>query len=112
MDNFTLVTRKGLGGGFNIAKNAIEIIMNYILPISKYMCEPQLKKKRLYEELGVAKNTELQKLSRNILDFLQYSDGKNNISDISKFIKCSNNKTYGIYKLLLDNKLLINDKNE
>jgi len=112
LDNFTLVTRKGLGGGFNIAKNAIEIIMNYILPISKYMCEPQLKKKRLYEELGVAKNTELQKLSRNILDFLQYSDGKNNISDISKFIKCSHNKTYGIYKLLLDNKLLINDKNE
>ena len=47
-------------------------------------------------------------LSRRILDFLQYSDGKNDIFQISKYIKCTFNETKKIYKILLKEKLLEN----
>jgi len=105
LDDFKLVTKKGLNGGFNVAKEAIKIIMKDIVPVSRYFCEPKLQKKKLYKNL----NTKIHAPDSNrILDFLQYSDGKNNIEDISRYIKRSLESTYDIYKLLLKNKLLKN----
>ena len=63
------------------------------------------KKKKLIQSLS----TNVYSVNTNrILDFLQYADGKNNIAEISKYIKCSLNNTYTIYKLLEKNKLLKN----
>ena len=105
LDDFKLVTKKGLNGGFNVAKEAIKIIMKDIVPVSRYFCEPKLQKKKLYKNL----NAKIHAPDSNrILDFLQYSDGKNNIEDISRYIKRSLESTYDIYKLLLKNKLLKN----
>jgi aminopeptidase-like protein len=106
LDDFNLVTRKGLGGGFNVVKKAIEIIMQEIIPKSKTICEPKLQKRKLYESLSVKENYKKNILSSKILDFLQYSDNKNNILDISKHIKCSVKQTYDIHRLLLKNNLL------
>lgn len=105
LDNFKLVTKKGLNGGFKVAKEAIEIIMNDIVPVSRFLCEPKLQKKNLYESLSTGSGTPD---SSKILDFLQYADGKNNIADISKYIKQSLANTYAIYSLLVKNKLLKN----
>ena len=38
--------------------------------------------------------------SKKILDFLQYSDGKNDLSEISKIIKVSKKEAYKIYGIL------------
>ena len=105
LDSFNLVTKKGLNGGFKVAKEAIEIIMNDIVPVSRFLCEPKLQKKNLYESLSTGSGTPD---SSKILDFLQYADGKNNIADISKYIKQSLANTYAIYSLLVKNKLLKN----
>ena len=105
LDSFNLVTKKGLNGGFKVAKEAIEIIMNDIIPVSRFLCEPKLQKKNLYESLSTGSGTPD---SSKILDFLQYADGKNNIADISKYIKQSLANTYAIYSLLVKNKLLKN----
>ena len=105
LDNFKLVTKKGLNGGFKVAKEAIEIIMNDIIPVSRFLCEPKLQKKNLYESLSTVSSA-LD--SAKILDFLQYADGKNNIVGISKYIKQSLANTYAIYSLLVKNKLLKN----
>ena len=43
--------------------------------------------------------------SKKILNFLQYSDGKNRIEDISKKINLSLNETQNIYKLLKKKKI-------
>ena len=105
LDDFKLVTKNGLNGGFNIVKEAINIMMKEIVPISRYICEPMLQKKKIIQSLSTgvySANTS------KILDFLQYADGKNNIAEISKYIKCSLNNTYTIYKLLEKNKLLKN----
>ena len=103
LDNFKLVTKKGLNGGFKVAREAIKIIMKDIIPVSRFLCEPKLQKKKLYESLSTGSSTAD---SSKILDFLQYADGKNNIEEISRYIKCSLSSTYDVYKLLLINKLL------
>jgi len=104
LDNFNLVTKKGLNGGFRVVKEAIKIIMKDIIPIAKHTCEPKLQKKNLYNSLS-AKTYNPE--SGKILDFLQYADGKNNIMDISRYIKRSFKNTFSIYKLLVKKKLLI-----
>jgi aminopeptidase-like protein len=106
LDSFNLVTKKGLNGGFKVAKEAIEIIMNDIIPVSRFLCEPKLQKKNLYESLSTGSGT--LDSSKIFLNFLQYADGKNNIVGISKYIKQSLANTYAIYSLLVKNKLLKN----
>ena len=106
LDSFNLVTKKGLNGGFKVAKEAIEIIMNDIVPVSRFLCEPKLQKKNLYESLSTGSGT--LDSSKIFLNFLQYADGKNNIVGISKYIKQSLANTYAIYSLLVKNKLLKN----
>ena len=105
MDDFKLVTKKGLNGGFKIVKEAIKIIMKDIIPMSKNICEPKLQKTNLIKSLST---NVYDPDSNRILDFLQYADGKNNILDISKYIKLSFNNTYDIYKLLVKKNLLKN----
>ena len=105
MDDFKLVTKKGLNGGFKIVKEAIKIIMKDVIPMSKNICEPKLQKTNLIKSLST---NVYDPDSNRILDFLQYADGKNNILDISKYIKLSFNNTYDIYKLLVKKNLLKN----
>ena len=80
LDNFNLVTEKGVKGGFNVAKEAIKILNQKIIPKNKILCEPQLGKRSLYPTLS----TKSEKGStRNYTNFLQYADGKNDLYDIS-----------------------------
>ena len=108
LDNFDLVTLKGLRGGFNVAKTAIELILNNIYPKSKIHCEPKFSKyfgKALSKNnyYSVRKKERPEKILRN---FLQYADGTNSLKKISKFINISLKKTVLIYKLLKKKKLI------
>ena len=96
-DNFNLVTLKGLKGGFNVAKKAITLLDKIIIPKSKVICEPNLGKRGLYPTLGKRTN---QSRAKKILNFLQYSDGKNDLSEISKIIKVSKKEAFAIYGIL------------
>jgi len=101
LDDFKLVTRKGLSGGFKIVKKSIENLLNYIIPKCKIICEPKLQKRNLYESLSTKFNSEKKQMSKKILDFLQYADGKNNLESISKFINLPFKQTQKLYKILL-----------
>ena len=108
LDNFDLVTLKGLQGGFSVAKTAIEIILNNIYPKSKFYCEPQMKKYfgsnlSQYDYFSLKKKKRPEKILRN---FLQYADGTNSLNKISKFINLNLKKTTYIYKLLLKKNLI------
>jgi aminopeptidase-like protein len=108
LDNFDLVTLKGLQGGFRVAKTAIEIILKNTYPKSKFYCEPFMKK---YFSSGLSKHNYFslkkevrpEKILRN---FLVYADGTNSLNKISKFINLSLKKTTNIYKLLLKKNLI------
>ena len=66
LDNFKLRTKSGLSGGFKIAKTAIQNLLNLntlkiekkrltkgIKPKCKFICEPNLGKRGLYNLLGI-----------------------------------------------------------
>ncbi len=104
LDNFDVVTLKGLKGGYQVAKTAVDILLNLTIPRSKILCEPQMSKKGLYPNLSTKKRNQV---SQSYLDFIQYSDGKNTIEAISKKIHLNIHKTKKIYKLLKKKKLVI-----
>ena len=104
LDNFNLVTKEGLKGGYVVAKKAIDILLKKTIPKNLVICEPQMSKRYLYPALSMSKKN--YKIS-NIMNFLQYSDGRNDLKDISKIIKLSLKKVLDIFKLLKKKKLVI-----
>jgi aminopeptidase-like protein len=104
LDNFNLVTKEGLKGGYVVAKKAIDILLKKTIPKNLVVCEPQMSKRYLYPTLSIFKRN--YKIA-NIMNFLQYSDGKNDLKDISKIIKLSLKKVLDIFKLLKKKKLVI-----
>ena len=94
-DDFKVVTLKGLKGSFRVAKKIIITLQNSIIPISKNKCETQLYRKNLSKL--IKKNKVVN--SRNILNFLQYCDGKNDLELIAKYINLKLSDTKKILKL-------------
>ena len=103
-DDFSLCTKKGLKESFNVAKNAIQAMQKMIIPTSKLICEPQLGKRGLYSK--ISKNYK-RDFFRLLLDFLQYSDGKNDLKKISQKIKVNYKNSIKIYKVLKKENLII-----
>ena len=101
LDNFDLVTEKGIRGGFRVAKKAIEIIQKKTIPQNKFLCEPHMSKRGLYPTIKIQKD-----FPKNIMDFLQYSDGKHDLKDLSKLIKVNLTKVSKIYRFLLKRKII------
>ena len=102
LDDFNVVTQKGVNGGYKVVKKAINILLNKIIPISTILCEPQMSKKGLYSILN-------RKDKLNYIDlknFIQYADGKNDLDSISKYIKLNIRMTKKICKILLMHKLI------
>lgn len=109
LDKFdTVVTSKGLDGGFNLIKKCIESIEKNFYPISVVKGEPFLSKRNLYPNLNDAQGSKIDKYSRTIINFLSWCDGKNDIVDISNRISVPVWELYQICELLKKNKLIKN----
>ena len=83
----------------------IQINLKKTIPRTKFLCEPQMSKRGLYPSLSTLKT---MGSSKDIMNFLQYSDGSNDLKEISKLIKCTFNKTKKIFHLLKKNDLINN----
>ena len=103
-DNFKLVTKKGIYGGYKVAKTAIEILLKMQIPKNLILCEPQMSKKNLYHSLS---NNKIKQNTKNIMNFLQFADGSNELKEISKYIKCNLAETKKIYDILLKKRLIL-----
>ncbi len=108
LDDFKLCTIKGLKGGFKVSKKAIEILQKKIIPKSSITCQPLMSKRGLYPTLSNLKNMIPYKKSAIFLDFLQYSDGRNDLIEISKILKLKLSKILEINNILLKIKLITN----
>jgi aminopeptidase-like protein len=104
LDNFNLVTKKGISGGFNVAKTAINILRNKIIPKNMILCEPQMGKRGFYPSLS-RKETKNKDVN-NYMSFLQYADGKNDLDDIAKTLNLSLYEARKILNILKKNKLI------
>ena len=98
-----VVTQKGLNQSFNFVKECINIINKEPRPKLLTICEPQMSKRNLYPSLSTKIKTNDTK---NIMNFLAYCDGKNNLTEISRLIKIKKSKAKNIFNLLLKNKLI------
>ena len=103
LDNFNVVTLKGIKGGYNVAKKSIIILLNKIIPKNKILCEPQMGKRGLYPTLSTK---EKKSTTNNYMNFLQYADGNNSIERISKKINLGLNLTKKIFLKLKSNNLV------
>jgi aminopeptidase-like protein len=105
LDNFNLVTLKGITGGFKVAKKSIEVILENIYPKYKILGEPQMGRRGLYPSLSTKTKN---KLIISYMDFLQYSDGSNSLKKISTLINLDYKSTKMINSILLKNNLISN----
>jgi len=103
LDDFKLVTIKGLTGGFNVAKKAVQVLLNYRFPKTNFICEPQMGKRGMYPLISLPHKTQSLK---NIMNFIQYSNGKNHLEKISEILKINFSETKKIYNYLKKNKII------
>lgn len=83
-DDMNFVTQTGLEQSFRYFSYLIDLIEKTDVPLTRYLGEPMLGKRGLYSSISqVGSAVE----SQVILDFLTYSDGKNDLDDISLLIK-------------------------
>ena len=106
LDDFNLVTEKGISGGFKVAKTAIEILSKKVIPKNNILCEPQMGKRNLYPNLSSKDNKYLTSNIENLMSFLQFSDGKNDLNKIAHLIKLNLQDTVKVYKTLKKHKLI------
>ena len=99
-----VLTKKGIQGSLKVMKDTINYIQDSVYPISSTLCEPKMDKRGLYSYLSF-EGTKV-KYQRKFLDFLIYSDGKNNLNQISKKINLDIKKTKKIFKIMLYKKLI------
>ena len=103
LDNFDVVTKKGLNGGYKVAKTAIEILLKKIVPRIKVLCEPQMSKRGIYPTLSKGK---IPSNIKDLMNFITYADGSNDLLKISQHIKKDLSTTKKIYGLLKRQKLI------
>ncbi len=104
LDTFeNVVTKKGLTGGYKVAKKSIDILLNKIIPKSNVLCEPRLSKYGLYKKFSIEKK---KNITRDYINFMTYSDGKNDLKDISSKLNISSKKSMEYLKILIKKKLI------
>ena len=103
LDDFNVVTKKGIRGGFIVAKEAINILQKKIYPKNQIICEPQMGKRGLYNYLST-KSANVKTIP--IMNFLQYADGMHDLNEIKRKIKISFKENKKIFNILLKNKLI------
>ena len=103
LDDFNIVTEKGIKGAFKVVKEAINILIKKIIPKNIILCEPQMGKRSLRSTLSTKI---IKKSASDYTNFLQYADGKNDLKKISELIKLSYKDTFKVYNILAKYKLV------
>lgn len=106
-DNLTFVTGKGLQGSFNLYKKIIIALENNYKYKINVTGEPQLGKRGLYSTISKKNSADA---TRNMMNFIAYANGENDLIDISNIINTNIEDLIPIIKNLEDAGLL--DKNK
>ena len=105
LDNFKVVTEKGLQESFNVFKNIVDAMEIGLYPKTKINCEPNLGKRHLYPTLsqkGIY-NSEI----KNRMNLIAYSNGSNDIFKISNLLNENLETICKEYKILQSKNILI-----
>jgi aminopeptidase-like protein len=104
LDDFNFVTKKGIAESTKVVRTAIETLSAKIIPKNRILCEPFMTRRNLYPTLSRHNNR--TKDLANIMNFLQYADGKNDLCDISVLININKKKTLKLFNKLKKSNLI------
>ncbi|AXH98459.1 DUF4910 domain-containing protein [Sporosarcina sp. PTS2304] len=109
LDNLDLVTQDGLQGSFTLYKDCLELLeWNEYYQIA-CLGEPQLGKRGLYPTLSTK---ESGSMVREMMNFIAYADGSNDLVDISNIIDAPAKRLIPIVEKLIENNLLLVNRGE
>tara|TARA_B100000767_G_scaffold275756_1_gene315103 strand:+ start:7637 stop:8908 length:1272 start_codon:yes stop_codon:yes gene_type:complete len=104
LDNFNVVTKKGLNDSLVLYLECIDIFeKNRFYPKVKVFCEPQLGKRGLYPNISTK---ESGKTVKNMMNFISYCDGSNSILEISEICGIPFEESFGYYMKMKENGLM------
>lgn len=104
LDNLDLVvSSKGLQGGFDMLKRAIEVLERNCFPLSSVLGEPQLGRRGLYPTLSTKKS---HSEVRVMMDLISWSDGKRSLLEIAEEMNMPIWDLYPVVDLLVNHKLI------
>lgn len=107
LDDLKLVTPIGLAGGFNAAKQALEILEANVKPKIMVLGEPQLGKRGLYPTLSTK---ESGALVRTMMNMISYCDGEHDLLSIAELIHAPFNELILILGQLVDAQIMTTDR--
>lgn len=103
LDNFDVVTDKGLQGSFEVLERVIIALENNKVYGGTVVCEPQLGKRGLYPKISTKKT---KSIVQNMMNTLAYADGTRDVLDIADKINCPVWDVLPIIEQLVQNKVL------
>jgi aminopeptidase-like protein len=106
LDNLDFVTPAGLQGSFALHKDCIELLERNRVYKTRCLGEPQLGKRGLYPTISTK---ESHRRVVDMLNFIAYADGTNDLIDISNTIGIPASQLYPIVDKLLASDLLQED---
>ncbi len=105
LDDLNFISPVGLSGGYEILRRCIQILeRNKKYQVTQY-CEPQLGKRGLYPTLSTKQS---RYIVRNMMNFIAYCDGNNDLIQIADIIKVPAWELFDIIDQLIDNGLIVN----
>ena len=99
-----VITKKGLKGGFEFAKEVLESLEKQMFPKSRTFCEPFLSKKKIYPTLS--KKGSVDKSLSKKLEYLSYCDGKKSLVEIANCLNLDLKNSREIIQFLKKNNLI------
>lgn len=103
LDDLSLITPKGLEGGFSALQRAIQVIENNVYLKITVPCEPQLGKRGLYPTLSTKGSGDQV---RTMMNMISYCDGEHTLLDIANIIDTPAWELTDILQPLLENELI------
>jgi aminopeptidase-like protein len=103
LDNLEMVSPEGLQGSFDTLKDCLELLENNRIYQINCLGEPQLGRRGLYPTLSTK---ETGAIVRDMMNFIAYADGTNDLIDISNITGTPVNKLYPIVDNLVKGGLL------
>lgn len=103
LDNFDLVTEKGLQGSLEVYQKCIELFEKNFVPKVRILGEPQLGRRGLYPSLST-KST--RRIVGNMMNFIAYADGTNDLIDICNRIGLPYWETDPFLPVLLEKEII------
>ena len=104
-DDFSVVTRVGLDGAFNVLKSIIDAFETCLFPFVSVKGEPQLGRRGLYPNTSIKRG--LKHPAQDRMDILSYCDGRNSVFDISLITNIPLSVVTSEIRLLLANDLIV-----